>query len=142
MSDLLTRIEPLSAQAFAAQGVTISLAPPMARAEAAAALPDDARQFPLGVARGQIANTYIVAEAADGLVLVDPGRHAPVPAVVGPRHERVALVAVEKPAPAAARMAATLGSMSATMPVMAAIASARLSRASKVTSLSSCMSLE
>lgn len=33
--------------------------------------PHETTEYPLGVARGQIANTYIVAEAADGLVLVD-----------------------------------------------------------------------
>jgi DNA mismatch repair protein MutL len=51
---------------------------PVARAEAAtAAVP----AFPLGVARGQVAATYIVAEAEDGLVIVD--QHA--------AHERLVL---------------------------------------------------
>jgi DNA mismatch repair protein MutL len=54
---------------------------PAAKAEAAEALNEDAAQFPLGVARGQVAGTYIVAEAGDGLVIVD--QHA--------AHERLVL---------------------------------------------------
>jgi DNA mismatch repair protein MutL len=51
---------------------------PAARAERAAeAVPS----YPLGVARGQVAATYIVAEAEDGLVIVD--QHA--------AHERLVL---------------------------------------------------
>ncbi len=41
----------------------------------------EAQDYPLGVARGQVAQTYIVAEAADGLVIVD--QHA--------AHERLVL---------------------------------------------------
>ena len=54
---------------------------PQGRAVAASPIaPADAR-YPLGVARGQVAATYIVAEAEDGLVIVD--QHA--------AHERLVL---------------------------------------------------
>ncbi len=55
--------------------------PPMARAEPAHAPLPETVSHPLGVARGQVAKTYIVAEAEDGLVIVD--QHA--------AHERLVL---------------------------------------------------
>jgi DNA mismatch repair protein MutL len=55
--------------------------PPQARAEPAAEPAPEGNSFPLGVARGQVARTYIVAEAEDGLVIVD--QHA--------AHERLTL---------------------------------------------------
>ncbi|ODU21170.1 MAG: DNA mismatch repair protein MutL [Sphingomonas sp. SCN 67-18] len=60
---------------------TSFIAPPMARSEPAYAPPPEAISYPLGVARGQVAKTYIVAEAEDGLVIVD--QHA--------AHERLVL---------------------------------------------------
>jgi DNA mismatch repair protein MutL len=54
------------------------IAEPQGRAE----VTEEATQsYPLGVARGQVANTYVVAEAEDGLVIVD--QHA--------AHERLVL---------------------------------------------------
>lgn len=57
------------------------MAQPSARAEPADEADDGALRYPLGVARGQVAGTYIVAEAEDGLVIVD--QHA--------AHERLVL---------------------------------------------------
>ena len=58
--------------------------PPMARAEPAAAMAEAAARYPLGVARGQVAATYVIAEAEDGLIIVD--QHA--------AHERLVLEAM------------------------------------------------
>jgi DNA mismatch repair protein MutL len=57
------------------------LAPLLGRAEIAIEPVPESARHPLGVARGQVANTYIVAEAEDGLVIVD--QHA--------AHERLVL---------------------------------------------------
>ena len=60
--------------------------PPQARAEPAYAPPPETNDYPLGVARGQVAKTYIVAESPDGLILVD--QHA--------AHERLVLERMRK----------------------------------------------
>ena len=54
---------------------------PMGRAEPAHDIVPEVARYPLGVARGQVAKTYIIAEAEDGLVIVD--QHA--------AHERLVL---------------------------------------------------
>lgn len=61
-------------------------AAPMGRAEQAAPILTGQVSFPLGIARGQVAATYIVAEAEDGLVIVD--QHA--------AHERLVLERMRK----------------------------------------------
>ncbi|MCT2558795.1 DNA mismatch repair endonuclease MutL [Tsuneonella sp. YG55] len=68
-------------RAYEGEVMDRSGAEPLGRAEEAAPLPEAPEAFPLGVARGQVAQTYIVAEAADGLVIVD--QHA--------AHERLVL---------------------------------------------------
>ena len=70
-----------SSASFADRRPTFSAPPPQARAEPAAGPAPEGSSFPLGVARGQVARTYIVAEAEDGLVIVD--QHA--------AHERLTL---------------------------------------------------
>ena len=60
---------------------TAILAPPSGRAEVAQEIAVEAASYPLGIARGQVAETYIVAEAEGGLILVD--QHA--------AHERLVL---------------------------------------------------
>jgi DNA mismatch repair protein MutL len=69
--------------AFAQVAESLFTAAPAARAEAALA---PVPAYPRGVARGQVAATYIVAEAEDGLVLVD--QHA--------AHERLVLERIKQ----------------------------------------------
>lgn len=68
-------------QGFGDRRTSFTTPPPQARTEPAYASPPEAHSFPLGVARGQVAKTYIIAEAEDGLVIVD--QHA--------AHERLVL---------------------------------------------------
>jgi DNA mismatch repair protein MutL len=63
------------------RGYEQGLMAPAAKAERAEDITEEAAKFPLGIARGQVASTYIVAEAQDGLVIVD--QHA--------AHERLVL---------------------------------------------------
>ena len=71
---------------------------PFARAEAAFEAIPEPIEFPLGVARGQVAKTYIVAEAEDGLIIVD--QHA--------AHERLVLEKMRKAGEGAAIAAQAL----------------------------------
>ncbi len=71
---------------FAAMPTAEDIAPIMGRAGMAAEPVPSGAQHPLGVARGQVAKTYIVAEAEDGLVIVD--QHA--------AHERLVLERMRK----------------------------------------------
>jgi DNA mismatch repair protein MutL len=63
------------------RGYEAAILTPAAKAETAEEVPPTSVEYPLGVARGQVAQTYIVAEASDGLVIVD--QHA--------AHERLVL---------------------------------------------------
>ncbi|MFN9779740.1 MAG: DNA mismatch repair endonuclease MutL [Alphaproteobacteria bacterium] len=64
-------------------------APPMARPLTPASAAAQARdRFPLGAARGQLHNTYIVAQTTDGIVIVD--QHA--------AHERLVLMKMQQAA--------------------------------------------
>ena len=69
---------PAPTSSFLKEGRALFESAPAARAEPAE---EPVPSFPLGVARGQVAATYIVAEAEDGLVIVD--QHA--------AHERLVL---------------------------------------------------
>jgi DNA mismatch repair protein MutL len=64
-----------------AEDIASFSAPLMGRAATADQPVPESARHPLGVARGQVANTYIIAEAEDGLVIVD--QHA--------AHERLVL---------------------------------------------------
>lgn len=72
--------------AFAGFDPSEDIAPLMGKAEEAFEPVPEAGRHPLGIARGQVAKTYIVAEAEDGLVIVD--QHA--------AHERLVLERMRK----------------------------------------------
>jgi DNA mismatch repair protein MutL len=74
------------ASAFSGFDPREDIAPLMGKAEEASGPVPDAARHPLGIARGQVAKTYIVAEAEDGLVIVD--QHA--------AHERLVLERMRK----------------------------------------------
>ena len=70
---------PLDVERAKTQGEP--LAAPQGRAEIAEMPTGPVEDYPLGIARGQVAQTYIIAETTDGLILVD--QHA--------AHERIVL---------------------------------------------------
>ena len=76
--------------------------PPFARTEAHVPM----NEFPMGVARGQVANTYIIAETPDGLILVD--QHA--------AHERLTLERMKR-----ALSGGTVASQALLLPVVVEI---------------------
>ncbi|MCO5793415.1 MAG: DNA mismatch repair endonuclease MutL [Blastomonas sp.] len=78
----------LAAPGVAERSQPYIAAAPMGRAEPSYSPVPMAERYPLGIARGQIAKTYIVAEAEDGLVIVD--QHA--------AHERLVLERMRKAA--------------------------------------------
>ena len=82
LEHVFTGIEPVQPSptipSLFREGTRLFAEAPAARAEPAV---EPVPSFPLGVARGQVAATYIVAEAEDGLVIVD--QHA--------AHERLVL---------------------------------------------------
>jgi DNA mismatch repair protein MutL len=80
-ADALTTLFEAHAAPAVVMERAASFAAPMGRAEISQPIPEEAARYPLGVARGQVAATYIVAEAEDGLVIVD--QHA--------AHERLVL---------------------------------------------------
>ncbi len=76
--DYKAQYDPLTGEITAGAD---DIAPLMGRAEEAHVPVPQSAKHPLGVARGQVAKTYIIAEAEDGLVIVD--QHA--------AHERLVL---------------------------------------------------